>query len=386
MQPSALESREKNSEKLTDVKEIFRKGDLLAVPKPLLKWYDNNRRILPWREQPTPYRVWVSEIMLQQTRVEAVKPYFQRFMEILPDIAALSRAPEEVLLKLWEGLGYYNRVRNLQKAALQIMENYGGVMPDSYEELLKLKGIGSYTAGAISSIAYGKPNPAVDGNVLRVIARVRKDERCISEDKVKKSVEKDLWEIMPTDRPGDFNQAMMEIGACVCIPNGAPHCEECPLQQICMAYADGTQLQYPNKAKAKERSVEEKTILIIRDAELAALHKRPSRGLLAGMYEFPSMKGHRTAEEIKEYLAENGLQVLRIQPLEDAKHVFSHREWHMKGYLIRVDELAPKHTGPDSSDWIYIDPLETREKYPIPSAFAAYAKGLNMKLGIREEE
>ncbi len=386
MQPSALESREKNSENLTDVKEIFRKGDLLAVPKPLLKWYDNNRRILPWREQPTPYRVWVSEIMLQQTRVEAVKPYFQRFMEILPDIAALSQAPEEVLLKLWEGLGYYNRVRNLQKAALQIMENYGGVMPDSYEELLKLKGIGSYTAGAISSIAYGKPNPAVDGNVLRVIARVRKDERCISEDKVKKSVEKDLWEIMPTDRPGDFNQAMMEIGACVCIPNGAPHCEECPLQQICMAYADGTQLQYPNKAKAKERSVEEKTILIIRDAQLAALHKRPSRGLLAGMYEFPSMKGYRTAEEIKEYLAENGLQVLRIQPLEDAKHVFSHREWHMKGYLIRVDELAPKHTGPDSADWIYIDPLETREKYPIPSAFAAYAKGLNMKLGIREEE
>lgn len=386
MQPSALESREKNSENLTDVKEIFRKGDLLAVPKPLLKWYDNNRRILPWREHPTPYRVWVSEIMLQQTRVEAVKPYFQRFMEILPDIAALSQAPEEVLLKLWEGLGYYNRVRNLQKAALQIMENYGGVMPDSYEELLKLKGIGSYTAGAISSIAYGKPNPAVDGNVLRVIARVRKDERCISEDKVKKSVEKDLWEIMPTDRPGDFNQAMMEIGACVCIPNGAPHCEECPLQQICMAYADGTQMQYPNKAKAKERSVEEKTILIIRDAELAALHKRPSRGLLAGMYEFPSMKGYRTAEEIKEYLAENGLQVLRIQPLEDAKHVFSHREWHMKGYLIRVDELAPKHTGPDSLDWIYIDPLETREKYPIPSAFAAYAKGLNMKLGIREEE
>ena len=273
MQPSAVDSMDKYNENLTDVKEIFRKGDLRAIPKPLLKWYDNNRRILPWREDPAPYRVWVSEIMLQQTRVEAVKPYFQRFMETLPDIAALAQAPEEVLLKLWEGLGYYNRVRNLQKAAIQIMEDYGGVMPDSYEELLKLKGIGSYTAGAVSSIAYGKPNPAVDGNVLRVIARVRKDERCISEDKVKKAVEKDLWEVIPTDRPGDFNQAMMEIGACVCIPNGAPHCEECPLQQICLAYADGTQLQYPNKAKAKERTVEEKTILIIRDAELAALHK-----------------------------------------------------------------------------------------------------------------
>lgn len=367
---------------LTDVKETFRKGNLQAIPKPLLKWYDSNRRILPWREEATPYRVWVSEIMLQQTRVEAVKPYFQRFMTALPDIAALAEAPEEVLLKLWEGLGYYNRVRNLQKAAIQIMEDYGGVMPDSYEELLKLKGIGSYTAGAVSSIAYGKPNPAVDGNVLRVIARIRKDDRCISEDKVKKDVENDLRKIMPADRPGDFNQAMMEIGACVCIPNGAPHCEECPLQHICMAYADDTQLQYPNKAKPKARTVEEKTILIIRDAELAALHKRPNRGLLAGMYEFPSMKGFHTAEEVKGYLAENGLQVLRIQPLEDAKHIFTHKEWHMKGYLIRVDELAPKEAGPDSSEWIYIEPAQTKDKYPIPSAFAAYAKGLNMTLGI----
>ena len=203
---------------------------------------------------------------------------------------------------------------------------------------------------------------------------------------VRKSVENDLTEQMSEDRPGDFNQAMMEIGACVCIPNGAPHCEECPLQQICLANADGTQLQYPNKAKAKERTVEEKTILIIRDAELAALHKRPAKGLLAGMYEFPSMKGYHTAEEVKEYLAENGLQVLRIQPLEDAKHIFSHREWHMKGYLIRVDELAPKREGPDSADWIYIEPSETREKYPIPSAFAVYAKGLNMKLGAREND
>ena len=192
MQSPAVDTMDKYNENLTDVKEIFRKGDLRAIPKPLLKWYDNNRRILPWREQPTPYRVWVSEIMLQQTRVEAVKPYFQRFMDTLPDIAALAEAPEETLLKLWEGLGYYNRVRNLQKAAIQIMEDYAGIMPDSYEELLKLKGIGSYTAGAVSSIAYGKPNPAVDGNVLRVIARIRKDDRCISEDKVKKAVEKDL--------------------------------------------------------------------------------------------------------------------------------------------------------------------------------------------------
>lgn len=386
MQSPEITTAAQPGKNLTDVKEIFRNGDLRAIPKPLLTWYDSNRRILPWREEATPYRVWVSEIMLQQTRVEAVKPYFQRFMTALPDIAALAEAPEDELLKLWEGLGYYNRVRNLQKAAIQIMEDYDGIMPDSYEELLKLKGIGSYTAGAVSSIAYGKPNPAVDGNVLRVIARIRKDDRCISEDKVKKAVENDLREVMPVDRPGDFNQAMMEIGACVCIPNGAPHCEECPLRHICMAYADGTQLQYPNKAKAKQRAIEEKTILIIRDAEFAVLHKRPNKGLLAGMYEFPSMKGFHTAEEVQEYLTQNGLQVLRIRPLEDARHIFTHKEWHMKGYLIRVDELSPKKPGPDSADWIYIEPQETRDKYPIPSAFAVYAKGLNMKLGIQQDD
>ena len=354
--------------------------------QPLLNWYDAGHRDLPWRSEPAPYRVWVSEIMLQQTRVEAVRGYFSRWMNALPDIPALAAADEAVYTKLWEGLGYYSRVRNPHRAAVLLCEEYGGELPADYDRLLALPGVGEYTAGAVASIAFGLPVPAVDGNVLRVIARVRKDERCISEDKVKKAVEKDLWEVIPTDRPGDFNQAMMEIGACVCIPNGAPHCEECPLQQICLANADGTQLQYPNKAKAKERTVEEKTILIIRDAELAALHKRPAKGLLAGMYEFPSMKGYHTAEEVKEYLAENGLQVLRIQPLEDAKHIFSHREWHMKGYLIRVDELAPKREGPDSADWIYIEPSETREKYPIPSAFAVYANGLNMKLGAREND
>ena len=199
------------------LKETLR---LEAIPKPLLKWYDENRRVLPWREEPSPYRVWVSEIMLQQTRVEAVKPYFQRFMEALPDIRALAEADEEQLLKLWEGLGYYNRVRNLQKAAIQIEENYGGEMPAEYEELLKLAGIGSYTAGAISSIAFGKKHPAVDGNVLRVVARVRADERFITDSGVRASVEQDLEEIMPQERPGDFNQAMMEIGACICLQNG----------------------------------------------------------------------------------------------------------------------------------------------------------------------
>lgn len=368
--------------------ENLRLGAISLIPKPLLSWYDRNRRILPWREEPTPYRVWVSEIMLQQTRVEAVKPYFERFMNALPDIQALAEAEEEVLLKLWEGLGYYNRVRNLQKAALQIMQEYGGRMPNQYEELLKLKGIGSYTAGAISSIAYNEANPAVDGNVLRVIARIRKDDRLISDAKVKNAVEQELWKVIPGDRPGDFNQAMMEIGACVCIPNGAPHCEECPLAELCMAHAEHVEQEYPKKASGKARSVEEKTILVIRDENRTVVKKRPKKGLLAGMYEFPSMEGFCTAEEVTKYLADNGLHTIRIQALNDAKHIFTHKEWRMKGYMVRVDELAPRNVSEELADWIYIDPMETRERYPIPSAFAAYTKGLNIKLGnerYREE-
>lgn len=359
---------------------------LREIPKPLLKWYDTNRRILPWREKPEPYRVWVSEIMLQQTRVEAVKPYFERFMERLPDIEALASAPEETLLKLWEGLGYYNRVRNLQRAAVLIRDSCAGRMPEEYEELLKLPGIGSYTAGAIASIAYGKAVPAVDGNVLRVLARVRKDGRLISDAKVKQAVERELLEVMPKERPGDFNQAMMEIGACVCIPNGAPLCDECPLEGLCRAHRDGTEQQYPAKASRRQRTVENKTILVLRDENRTAVRKRPDKGLLGGMYEFPSMEGHRTAKEVTAYLARNGIRVLRIQPLQDAKHVFTHREWHMKGYLVRVDELEHGCPGEASADWIYIEPEETRERYPIPSAFRAYTGLLHMRTGKEWEE
>ena len=357
--------------KLTEDYEL-----LSRIPGPLLEWYDQNRRILPWREEPTPYRVWVSEIMLQQTRVEAVKPYFERFMKALPDICALADAEEETLLKLWEGLGYYNRVRSLREAAVQIREEYGGQMPSEYEDLLKLKGIGSYTAGAVASIAYGKAVPAVDGNVLRVMARVRRDHRLINDGKVKLSVEKDISEIMPADRPGDFNQAMMELGACVCIPGGAPLCEKCPLADICMAHREGDWQTYPQKAEKKPRVIEEKTILVIRDENRTAIRKRAKKGLLAGMYEFPSMEGFHTAEEVAAYLAQNGLRMLRIRPLPEAKHIFTHREWHMKGYMVRVDELEPKGVGGQWSDWIYIEPEETKDKYPIPSAFGAYARYL----------
>ena len=368
-------------ESLDNVKETLSLEPLFSILKPLLLWYDRNRRILPWREEPTPYRVWVSEIMLQQTRVEAVKPYFERFMKALPDIAALADAPEEELLKLWEGLGYYNRVRNLKQAAQQIQKIYDGRMPDTCEELLKLKGIGSYTAGAVASIAFGRVAPAVDGNVLRVVARLRMDNRLITDQKVKTSVEQDLAKVMPVDRPGDFNQAMMELGACVCLPNGEPLCAECPLSGLCLAHKCGVEREYPKKAEKKPRRIEERTLLIIRDENKVVIRKRPEKGLLAGMYELPSLSGHRTAEEIAAYLAKSGIKTLRIQPLEDAKHIFSHREWHMKAYMVRVDELEHGQPGEEIRDWLYIEPEETRERYPIPSAFEAYTKYLSIHLG-----
>lgn len=361
----------------------LRPNPLEEIPELLLKWYDAGRRVLPWREEPTPYRVWVSEIMLQQTRVEAVKPYFHHFMQTLPDIPALASAEENTLLKLWEGLGYYNRVRNLQKAAIQIMEHYGGEMPSQYEELLKLKGIGSYTAGAVASIAYGRKVPAVDGNVLRVVSRLRMDEGDVLSDRVKRQVERDLLEIMPQERPGDFNQAMMELGAMVCIPNGAPHCAQCPLAEHCSAFQKSVMQEYPKKTAKKPRSIEEKTVLVIRDENKAALHKRPSKGLLAGMYEFPMLEGHRTAEEVVEYLSLHGLKTIRIQSLTDSKHIFSHKEWHMRGYMVRVDELAHPGAKENKEGWLFIEPSETEERYPVPTAFAAYTEYLNIKLGKR---
>ncbi len=351
----------------------------ILIKNPLLKWYDDNRRILPWREEPTPYHVWVSEIMLQQTRVEAVKPYYKRFMEALPDIKSLAEADEEKLLKLWEGLGYYNRVRNMQLAARQVMEQCGGEMPGEYEKLLKLKGIGSYTAGAIASIAFGQAVPAVDGNVLRVVARYCMDDGFITDAKVKAGVEAELLQVMPQDRPGDFNQAMMELGATVCLPNGEPHCQKCPLQANCQAYKNHCVMEYPKKAEKKARTIEQKTILIVQDADKAAVRKRPGKGLLAGMYEFPSLEGYCDTEEVLQYLKKRGLQPLHIQALPDSKHIFSHKEWHMKGYAVRVDELAPK--SPMEEPWLFIEPSETREQYPIPSAFAAYVPYLNIKLG-----
>lgn len=350
--------------------------ELKQLPEPLLNWFKGHARTLPWRSEPTPYRVWVSEIMLQQTRVEAVKPYFERFMKELPDVAALADCPEEKLLKLWEGLGYYNRARNLQAGAQYVMETYGGEIPSEYEELLQLKGVGSYTAGAIASIAFGKPVPAVDGNVLRVISRVAADERDIMKQSVRKNMENCLKEIMPEGQAGAFNQALMELGATVCVPNGAPACEKCPWQKCCLAYQEGKIDRIPVKQKAAKRKIEEHTILVILDGEKIFLTRRPKKGLLAGMYEFPNRMGYLSEEESLSYVKSLHLQPLYIERLTDAKHIFSHVEWYMKGYLIRVAELEQAGEG-----ILFAETSDFKERYPMPSAYAAYTDYLNIRLG-----
>lgn len=263
---------------------------LNEIVQPLISWYRQNKRILPWRDQKNAYYTWVSEIMLQQTRVEAVKPYFLRFIGELPDVKALAECPEEKLMKLWEGLGYYNRVRNMQNAAQTVVSEYSGILPVSYEELLALKGIGSYTAGAIASIAYDIPVPAVDGNVLRVFSRITEDRQDIMKQSVRRQVEEKLLEIMPKEAPGDFNQALMELGAVVCVPNGPARCTECPIAEFCRAYHHGTVDELPVKAPKKKRTIENRTVFVIQDGERTAIHKRPEEGLLAGLYELPNAK------------------------------------------------------------------------------------------------
>lgn len=336
------------------------------IVEPLLKWYDSNARVLPWRENPTPYRVWISEIMLQQTRVEAVKPYFERFMAQLPDITALAEADEDKLMKLWEGLGYYSRARNLKKAARIAAEKYGGRLPASYDELLKLPGIGPYTAGAISSIAFGIPAPAVDGNVLRVITRVTADYSNVSNPKEKRAIEQQVRDILPQKRAGDMNQALMELGATVCLPNGLPKCEACPLKEICEAARQGNPLDFPQKNTKKERKIAKKTVLLLTCNGKTAIRKRPEKGLLAGLYEFPNLDGHLDKKQIQKQIESWGMQLVSVKETGKAKHIFSHVEWHMKGFRVEVKQQNDR--------FLWTVKEERQDRFPIPSAFQFYTK------------
>lgn len=336
----------------------------------LLDWFDYNARILAWRENPKPYYVWVSEIMLQQTRVEAVKAYFDRFTKALPDIRSLAEADEEKLLKLWEGLGYYSRVRNLQKAAKQVVTEYNAELPANYELLLKLPGIGEYTAGAIASIAFGLPVPAIDGNVLRVTKRIAGSFDDITKNKVKKELWRELVMLMPLDRPGDFNQALMELGAMICLPNGKPLCAQCPVMHLCRAFHEDTIDRIPVKPAKKERRIEDRTILFIEYQSSYVIRKRDSTGLLAGLWEFPGLEGQIGPEDLGEKLEDMGITAYEIEPLGGAKHIFSHVEWHMIGYHIRLSKrLEPEH---QKLNGRWASREEISNKYSIPNAFMTY--------------
>ena len=329
---------------------------LHAAAVHLLRWYDASRRILPWRELPTPYRVWVSEIMLQQTRVEAVKPYYERFLAALPTVQALAEAPEEQLMKLWEGLGYYSRVRNLQKAALVVCEQYGGELPHTSAELVKLPGIGPYTAGAIASIACGEVCTAVDGNVLRVISRILARDWDIKSNAVKQDVTGLVQQMIPSDRPGDFNQALMELGAIVCLPNGAPDCAHCPWHDLCLTREQGRQDEIPKKSAKKARPVEQRTVYLLFCDGKVALRRRPEKGLLAGLWEFPNVLEGQSPDF--------GVALLEQTEGKRAKHIFSHVEWHMRGVTACVEQ-------PDRA-FYWATAQELREDIALPSAFRVY--------------
>ena len=340
------------------------KTPLSALPEPLLDWYRANARDLPWRRTRDPYRIWVSEIMLQQTRVAAVLGYYARFLNAFPTVEALAAAPEQQLLKLWEGLGYYSRARNLQKAARLVAEQ--GAFPDTYEELLSLPGVGDYTASAIASAAFGRREAAVDGNVLRVVTRLTDCHDDIADPKTKKTVRAQVQAIMPeaAEDIRIFNQATMELGATVCVPNGAPKCQTCPAAGFCLGRLRDTAQALPVKAAKKARRAEERTVLVLLRQGRTALRRRPGRGLLAGLWEFPNVDGALDEAAAGAAAAAWGLTVKAWRNKLTAKHIFTHVEWHMTGYTLEVEGDGP-------ADFFWADAAELRER-AVPSAFARY--------------
>lgn len=341
---------------------------LAALPEALLPWYQAHARKLPWRETKEPYLVWISEIMLQQTRVEAVKQYYTRFLETLPTVGSLADADESLLLKLWEGLGYYSRVRNMQKAAKVIMETHGGRFPESYQDILALPGIGAYTAGAIASICFGRPTPAVDGNVLRVLSRLLGIEEPITSAGFKKQANMVLKEIYPKDAAGDFTQALMELGAMVCLPNGAPQCSSCPASAFCVAKAEERQKELPPKPVKKARRKESLTVFLITCGAYVAVCKRPDKGLLRGMWEFPNTTGKLTKEQATEALSKWGIVPTDIIKSVSRGHIFTHVEWDMTGYHFSSRNM------PDTLTWVTKEQLE--EDIALPTAFKQFTEVL----------
>ncbi len=345
--------------------------DLLSVAaKKLPDWYRETGTALPWRVHRTPYRTWVSEIMLQQTRTTAVIPYFERFMAAYPTVGALADTSEEALLKLWEGLGYYSRARNLHRAARDIVDCFGGELPHSAKELRTLAGVGEYTAGAIASVCFGEPEPAVDGNVLRVVMRYLGSDADIALPATKREVTEALRAVYPRgERAGLLTEGLMELGEQLCIPNGEPRCLSCPLAEHCVGLREGTHLTLPKRSPKKPREIEERTILVLRNGDKGtryAIHKRPDRGLLAGLWEFPSCTGRLTAADAVDCAGLMSGMPTSVMSLGEATHIFTHIEWHMIGYLIDCEFTPAPFT------WATKD--EILQTYAIPKAFRAYVE------------
>ena len=350
-----------------------------AVPTPpagpiapaLLAWFSRNRRTLPFREDPTPYHIWISEIMLQQTRMTAAVPYYLRFMEALPDIRALADCPEDRLAKLWEGLGYYSRMRNLQKAARLICAEYGGELPGDLALLKKLPGIGDYTAGAIASIGFGLPAPAVDGNVLRVFSRLWRDDTDITLPAAKKTCTARVMEQQPPEAPGDFNQALMELGALVCTP-GTPDCEHCPLAGLCSSYDTPDAARLPVKAPKPQRKKRPVTLAVAEGSRGYLLERRPEGGLLAGLWQPPLWEEALTREQAEEKLRALGLEGELTGELPAARHVFTHVEWEMRGWSFRTESEAP-------AGFVWASREQVDGEYALPGALKAYKKWMLRK-------
>lgn len=344
---------------------------LNQIVEPLLNWYRKSARDLPWRHTDDPYKIWVSEIMLQQTRVAAVLGYYDRFLRAFPSVQALAEAPQDQLLKQWEGLGYYSRVRNMQKAAQTISNDLNGVFPNRYSDLIKLSGIGDYTAGAIASAAFGERVAAVDGNVLRVISRITENDDDITETKTKKRYREWLQTVLPDSKEEMriFNQAMMELGATICVPNGVPKCEICPVCFACKAAQNGTIAQYPVKSPKKSRRVEEKTVFILIRDNCVALRKRDDMGLLAGLWEFPNVEGNLDEGQVYDHLVKEEIRIIDWKKQLSAKHIFTHVEWHMRGYVLEV-----YGDGNDSLTWVNKADFD---QLAIPSAFSKFTNEVN---------
>ena len=341
--------------------------DKAAFAARLLDWYDVSARDLPWRKDKTPYRIWVSEIMLQQTRVETVIPYYERFLRAFPTIGKLAACEDEELRKMWEGLGYYRRAKHLKDAAIQIMERHGGSFPSEREAIEALPGIGAYTSGAIRSIAFEQKAAAVDGNVLRVFARLTGEDGDIADRTVKNKLTKRVEDLLPDRRNGDFTQALMELGATVCLPNGAPKCAVCPFVSECVARKTDAVGSIPRKTKQPSRRCEDWTVFVLRSIDgRIHVNKRPERGLLANLWEFDKAPGLLDDREAKTYLDDRRIPYRTIRVLPDRTHVFSHVEWRMKAYLVGVASDAV----PTDGTWASV--LKLKEEFSIPTAVRPY--------------